>query len=65
MTDAQSLIKSECVGANLKLVDKDADFNDFIEWKLYQLHKPVHARLMKRMQNDSGMYSQPIDSAKG
>lgn len=24
------------------LVDKDEDFNDLIEWKLYQLHKPVH-----------------------
>ena len=56
MTKAQSLIKSECVSANLKLVDKDADFNDFIEWKLYQIHKPVHGRLMKRMRNDSGMY---------
>ena len=65
MTDAQSLIKAECVGTNLKLVDKDADFDDFIEWKLYQLHKPMHKRLMKRMRNDSGMYSQPIDSAKG
>ena len=40
VTDAQNLIKSECVQANLKLVDKDGDFNDFIEWKFYQLHKP-------------------------
>lgn len=54
VTDAQSLIKSECMGANLKLVDEDVVFNDFIEWKLYQLHKPVHGRMMKRSrQNDS------------
>lgn len=51
------------MGANLKLVDEDVVFNDFIEWKLYQLHKPVHGRMMKRSrQNDSGMYnSQLID----
>lgn len=47
----------------MKLVDKDEDFNDLIEWKLYQLHKPVHARSTK-MQNSSSIYSQPIDDRK-
>ena len=60
MSDAQSLIKSECVGAGLKLVDKEGDFDDFVEWKLYQLHKPVHARAMKRGNGNGGVYSQPI-----
>ena len=30
-------------------VDKDEDFDDLIEWKLYQLHKPVHTRSMKKV----------------
>ena len=62
MTAAQNLIKSECSGAKLKLVDEDVEFNDFIEWKLYQLHKPVH-RSMKR-QIRGGMCSRPIDDMK-
>ena len=44
-------------------MDKDVYFNDFIEWKLYQLHKPAHARLMKR-QTSSGMCSRSIDDVK-
>ena len=32
---AQSMIQGECRGANLKLVDKDEDLNNLIEWKLY------------------------------
>lgn len=63
VTAAQSLIKGECQKGNLKLVDKDEDFNDLIEWKLYQLHKPVHTRSAK-MQTSSGMYSQLIDDGK-
>ncbi len=39
------MIKVECQGGNLKLVDKDEDLNDLIEWKLYQLHKPVHTKM--------------------
>ena len=67
MTDAQSLIKSECVGAGLKLVDKEGEFDDFIEWKLYQLHKPVHARFLKKQNDNNGVYNRPIrlDYAKG
>ena len=63
MIAAQNLIKLECSEAELKLVDKDVDFNSFIEWKLYQLHKPVHAKSMKG-QISSGMYSQLIDNKK-
>ncbi len=63
MTAAQNMIKGDCRGGDLKLVDKDEDFNDLIEWKLYQLHKPVHARSTKR-QNSSSIYSQPIDDRK-
>ena len=63
VTAAQNLIKLECLGARLKLVDKDLDFNDFVEWKLYQLHKPVHARFMKS-RISSGMCTQLIDDMK-
>jgi len=63
VTAAQNMIKRDCQGGDLKLVDKDEDFNNLIEWKLYQLHKPVHARSTKR-QTSSGMYSQPIDDRK-
>jgi len=63
VTAAQSMIKGECRGGDLKLVDKDEDFNDLIEWKLYQLHKPMHARSTKR-QTSSGMYSPPIEDRK-
>ena len=63
MTAAQNLIKSECSGAKLKLVDKDMDFNGLVDWKLYQLHKPMHARLMKR-QIRGGMCSRLIDDMK-
>ena len=63
MTAAQNLIKSECLGAELNLVFKEVDFNNFIEWKLYQLHKPVHAKSMKG-QISSGMCSQLIDNMK-
>lgn len=49
------MIRSECLEAKLKLVDKDVDFDDFIEWKLYQLHKPVHTRMLKR-QTSSGIW---------
>ncbi len=35
MTAAQNMIKGDCQGGDLKLVDKDEDFNDLIEWKLY------------------------------
>ena len=63
MTAAQDLIKSECLEAKLKLVDKDVAFNDFVDWKLYQLHKPVHARLVKG-QTRGGMYSRSIDDMK-
>jgi len=47
VTAAQSMIRGECRGGDLKLVDKDEDLNDLIEWKLYQLHKPVHTRSAK------------------
>ena len=60
---AQSMIKGECRGGDLKLVDKEKAFNDLIEWKLYQLHKLVHARATKQQAN-SGMYSLPVDDRK-
>ena len=56
MSDAQNLIKAECMEAGLKLVDKEGEFDDFIEWKLYQLHKPVYARAMKRGNENGGVY---------
>jgi len=61
--NAQSMIKEECREGNLMLVDKDEDFNDLIEWKLYQLHKPVHQKSAKR-QTSIGMYGQPIGDRK-
>lgn len=60
MINAQRIVKQECHKGNLTLVDKDEDFNDLIEWRLYQLHKPVHANCLKK-QTSNGMYDQPID----
>jgi len=63
VTAAQSIIKGECRGGDLKLVDKDKDFNNLIEWKLYQLYKPVYTKSTKR-QTSSGIYSPLIEDRK-
>lgn len=52
------MIQEECRVARLKLVDRNEDFNDLIEWKLYQLHKPVHGKVTKS-QKASDVYSSP------
>lgn len=57
---AQSIVKKECQGSNLRLIDKEEDFNALIEWRLYQTHKPLHTKAAKK-QTSSGMYSPPTD----
>lgn len=53
------MIKRECRDGKLKLVEKDEDFDDLIEWKLYQLHKPTHGKYVKKNAN-KGMWPAKI-----